>query len=381
LAHGAMLAARQQQAHALERVARLLKALAGRSTEAISETTVAIGGTAPWHVSYLAEVYVDRLHLLDEAAIRIVVEAASRHPARWRVALRKHIDARGTTNRPEPARLLEHIGEREDVARLRKVAKSFRRASQDAELGRLLARRVAHRINVADQGRVVIHAGERLIPGSSVRRKVLALMCLLLARPDMALTRDQVLDALWPDLDPSIAVNSLNQTVYFLRRVFEEDYVEDLSPGYLHHDSDVLWLDPELVSSQSVRCAEFIRSLDSQPTPDQVDRLVDLYHGRFALDFEYEEWAAAYRDSMHASYLEIVERSVLADVASGHYDRGIRIARRALEIAPEAEQIEVTLLRLYRLTGAHSAAAEQYSHYAGALRADLGVDAPALDSL
>ena len=38
----------------------------------------------------------------------------------------------------------------------------------------------------------------------------------------MSSTRDQVLDALWPELDPVDALNSLNQTVYFLRRVLEE---------------------------------------------------------------------------------------------------------------------------------------------------------------
>ena len=29
-------------------------------------------------------------------------------------------------------------------------------------------------------------------------------------------------------------------------------------------------------------------------------------------------------DSLHAAYLEIVERSVLDDLTSGHYDRGNR---------------------------------------------------------
>ena len=64
-----------------------------------------------------------------------------------------------------------------------------------------------------------------------IRRKVLALLCFLLTKPDMSSTRDQVLDALWPELDPVDALNSLNQTVYFLRRVLEERYVDDLRPG------------------------------------------------------------------------------------------------------------------------------------------------------
>jgi DNA-binding SARP family transcriptional activator len=265
--------------------------------------------------------------------------------------------------------------------RLRRLAKAFPRSSADADLGRVLARKVAQRVHVSDQGRVVIRAGARHVPGSSIRRKVLALLCLLLSRPEKALTRDQVLDALWPDLDPAVAVNSLNQTVYFLRRVLEEDYVEDNSPGYVHHDSDVLWLDPELVTSDSTDCWKFLRSMPERPTPDEVEQLVEMYRGRFALDFEYEEWATAYRDSLHASYLEVVEQAVRADLESAHFERGIRIGRRALELDPRADLIEVTLLRLYRQTGAHAAAAEQYSHYAGVHRDEVGVDPPPLESL
>jgi two-component SAPR family response regulator len=66
---------------------------------------------------------------------------------------------------------------------------------------------------------------------------------------------------------------------------------------------------------------------------------------------------------------------------SGHYDRAIQLARRALDIDPDAEGLQVSLLRLYRSTGAHSAAAEQYSHYAAYLRDELGIDAPPLASL
>ncbi len=197
----------------------------------------------------------------------------------------------------------------------------------------------------------------------------------------MSSTRDQVLDALWPELDPPDALNSLNQTVYFLRRVLEEHYVDDLSPGYVHHDSDLIWLDPELVTSRSNDCRHLIKSFPLKPEPLEVDRLVGSYHGRFALDFEYEEWAAPYRDWLHAAYLEIAERAVAIDLGTGHYERGIRIARKVLDIDPGAENVEVSLLKLYRASGAYAAAAEQYAHYAAAIREQLGIEPPPLESL
>ena len=177
-------------------------------------------------------------------------------------------------------------------------------------MGRRLARRLAQNVFVEDQGRVTILVADRVVPGTDVRRKVLALLCFLLSRPDLSSTRDQVLEALWPELDPVDAVNSLNQTVYFLRRVLEENYVEDLSPGYLHHDSDLIWLDPGLVASRSNECRRLIKVMPGLPTMDQVSRLTETYRGRFALDFEYEEWATPYREWLHASFLEIVERAV-----------------------------------------------------------------------
>ena len=166
-----------------------------------------------------------------------------------------------------------------------------------------------------------------------------------------------------------------------MRREFEEDFNEDLSPGYVHHESEVIWLDPELVSSSSSKCLDMIRRMAPDPTPDQVESLSTAYGGRFALDFEYEDWAATFRDSLHASYLQIVERAIAADLSNGHFDRGIRIARRALEVDALAESVEVSLLRLYRASGAHSAAAEQYTHYASRIRQELEIEPPPLDSL
>jgi ATP/maltotriose-dependent transcriptional regulator MalT/DNA-binding SARP family transcriptional activator len=333
--------------------------------------------SSPAHTTILAELVAERLHDLSAETFDSLRKEADRRPLRWQSALRMTLDRPGPS-RLRAAQLLDEVGAPEDIRRLRSIAKSLK---ADGQLGKRLARRLAPRVVVEDQGRVAILIGSRLVVGTEVRRKVLAALCFLLSRPDFSATRDQILDALWPDLDPGVALNSLNQTVYFLRRVFEPEYKEEVSPEYLHHDSDVLWLDKQLVSARSADCWAIVGAASSEPAPEQLQRLSDTYQAKFALDFAYEDWAAVYRDGLHASYLQLIEAAVTADMASGHFDRAIRLARRALEVDPEAEELELSLLRLYRQTGAHSAAAEQYGHYAAAIRSQLGVEPPPLEAI
>ncbi len=193
--------------------------------------------------------------------------------------------------------------------------------------------------------------------------------------------RDQVVDALWPDQDPAAASNSLNQTVYFLRRVFEPEYVEDLSPGFVRHETDLLWLDPELVSAESITCRRWIDEARTSSSWAIVDSLSHAYTGRFALDFEYEDWSATYRDNLHASYLEVIEKAIDDEMQAARFDRAIELCRRAMDVDPTSEPIERQLLRIYRTTGAHAAAEEQYRHYAAAVSEELGIAAPPLGDL
>jgi LuxR family maltose regulon positive regulatory protein len=365
--------------HGTRRTAELLVATCSGET-ALRKAVVVTIETSPWHLTEVSETLVPLLPTLDDKCRKIIQEAAQLHPNRWRAELRSCLDDPRRAS-PEAAAILEEIGERTDVLRLRRFAKGHRRNRRTSNFGRGLARRLADRVFVEDQGRVVIRVGPREVAGSTIRRKVLGLLCFLLARQESAATRDQVLDAMWPDLDPVVATNSLNQTLYFLRRVFEEDYAEDLSPGYVHHENDVIWLDPDLVTSRTNECRRLIRAMPVQPSPDDVAQLATTYRGRFALDFEYEEWAAAYREMVHAAYLEVIERSLLEDMTTGHHERAIAVARRALEADPGSDQIEVSLLRLYKSIGAHSAAAEQYAHYSSVMRDELGIDPPPLESL
>jgi two-component SAPR family response regulator len=172
----------------------------------------------------------------------------------------------------------------------------------------------------------------------------------------------------------------LNQTVYFLRRVFEPHYADETSPGYVGQDGETIWLDSELITATSRRCLTVIREMPEDPSPEGSLELATLYAARWALDFAYEDWAGAYRDALHAAYLRVIEHAVRIDLDAGQFARGTFLAERAAEVDPDADEIKISLVRLYRLSGAHAAAAEQYQHYAVSMR-ELGVEPTSFSEL
>ncbi|HUQ77882.1 MAG TPA: BTAD domain-containing putative transcriptional regulator [Patescibacteria group bacterium] len=332
-------------------------------------------------LSIAAELVVGNLHQLSGDALAAVGAEALLRPGRWLPSIRLMAADSNHVSAPLGARLLSSVGVDSDVALLNRLGKIRRVHGADRHLGRTLARKLAAHVFVEDLGRVSISVGSTVIGGHEVRRKVLALLCFLVSRPRHSATRDEVLDAMWPDMDPAAAANSLNQSVYFLRRIFEPEYAEDTSAGYVHQDSELIWLDAELVSSRSQSCARLIADFERTGDPHFARLLSADYSAKFALDFSYEEWTVGFRDWLHVSYLRVIESEVRRAVDSRRVEEGIHLARRAVEIDPENEDLELSLLRLLRSSGAHSAAAEQYSHYAGLLRRDLGIEPPPLDAL
>lgn len=376
----ALAFAHRQQAWFWWKSIRLTRALVSTASE-LNTMLGSIDSGDAGHLSIQAELVSRRLSDLTPDALAKVTGQAHLRPERWRWPLRQILSDPGA--RPSDIRmaveLLDVVGDRSDVPLLRHLPR--RKALKIPDAGRLLAKRLAPKAYVEDLGRVSLRIGDQLVAGTSIRKKVLSLLTYLLTRPQFCASREQVIDALWPEMEPEAGANSLNQTSYFLRHILEPTATDDTAANLLDSRADLIWLDPNLVSSRSSECQGLISVMRRNPSPELVTKLAETYTGRFAADFLYDDWASGFRDSLHASYLDRVERAIVADTNAGAFERALFVAQLALQADPEAEQIELCLLRLYRRMGATAAAAEQYSHYASVFRDQLGLEPPPLESI
>ena len=334
-----------------------------------------VGPDEGYCLSMLADELSRNLHRMsDEARARVEAEARV-VPERWREALRQ-ATAEGGPSSSEGARLLSVVGLSDDADFLRSIAstcKAFRPYAAS------ITRRLAPTVYVEDLGAVRIRLGDSQVVRVR-RRKVLALACFLSSRQGMASTRDEALDALWPELGPDTAANSLHQTIFYLRRVFEPGYREGLSPGYVVFDGEVVSLSSDLVDSASRRCWKTLGNY-SADSVEGATRLLRLYRGKYALDFAYEDWASSYRENLHAAVLARVEAAMEASASAGSTDAAIGLAHSLMAIDPAADGIELALVRIYKSSRRHAAAAEQYAHYASVVRDELGAEPPSFDEI
>jgi DNA-binding SARP family transcriptional activator len=337
----------------LERLARGMP----ESLEEVLETALSTGRLA---LDQLADVIVESGRVVPLQS-ETIARAIALRPSRWLPALRRQLH-RGAPDGLSAASLLDRYGEFEDVSRLRAFAKAYRKRGASPKLGLQVAHRTSPHLVVRDLGRCQFQIGDRVVLLSGIRRKAAALLLYLATQPGQVAHKEQVLDALWPDADPDSALNSLNQSLYFLRREIDPWYEDELSTDYVGFGGDLLWLDAELVSLAS---SEFLRAAAQIRSGTDMSSAIDLvraYPGHFAPEFEYEEWAMDWRSKVHSVLLELAHSAIESLTKGNNVDGARELAVALLDIDPGASEIERRLISLLWSTGASSAARAQYEH-------------------
>lgn len=304
---------------------------------------------------------------------------AHSYPGRWRPLFRRLIRSRPASPADDgAAAILASIGDEADVELLEEWERARHRQAGDRRLARSLARRQSATLIIHDLGRSSISVGERVVPIGSMRRRAAALLLYLVTRPGQSATREQVMEALWPDADADQATNSLHQTLYFLRReISPEDDAARLLVDFVPMEGELVYLEPDLVQARS---AAFLRQATTEiGTGSELRTMISLaasYPGRFAPEFEYEEWAEGWRQRVHTAFLRLTEEAALRATSLGRPGDATAILTHALTIDPEALDLYPALIRALRATGSHAASREAYAHFATAHRGALDEDPP-----
>lgn len=221
-----------------------------------------------------------------------------------------------------------------------------------------------------------VSVGSRVVEDPEWRlRKAKSLVKLLTLASDHRLHREQVMDLLWPELDPDAAANNLHKILHIARRALEPNLAPGSPSAYLRLQKDWLvlqcsgtpWIDAEAFEAAA---AVARRTRD----PADYRSALELYTGDLLPEDRYEEWAATRRDALRLEYLALLGELARLHEARGEYGLAIEALRRIVADDPAHEEAQTALMRLYALAGQRHQALRQYEQLREALRRELDTE-------
>jgi DNA-binding SARP family transcriptional activator len=212
--------------------------------------------------------------------------------------------------------------------------------------------------------------GEKVPESAFSRKKARALLKLLAIQPGYRLHRDQVIDVLWPDLEPQAASAQLYKAVHHIRQALAS--TDPRARDSLGSREGLLELSGEIGSDLEVfeRLAE---EAESHPSLESLQRAVAAYIGDLLPADRYEEWTLACRDALRDRSL-----GLLVNLGASLLDRrdlgsAADAFRRVLAIDPTREDAHRGLMQVFALQGSRDRAVRQYRMCVDALERELGV--------
>jgi DNA-binding SARP family transcriptional activator len=208
--------------------------------------------------------------------------------------------------------------------------------------------------------------------------KPAAVIKLLALEPSHRLHREQLMDVLWPELEPSAAAANLRKAVHYARRA-----LEPLDAAYLVASRGELLSIPR--GELSLDVDEFRTAVAAARRAGEIAeyrRAVELYRDGLLPEDRYEPWAVEPREELRLEFVTALDELTATLEAHGEIEPAIAMALRVRAEEELREESHVRLMRLYALAGRRQEALRAYEHLCKVLADELGVEpAPATQRL
>jgi DNA-binding SARP family transcriptional activator len=215
-----------------------------------------------------------------------------------------------------------------------------------------------------------------------------ALFKYLAYRAGTAISRDALMDLLWPDLDPETCQNSLHKAVHMLRQTinialgWNGKELLEFSGGSYALRADGLWVDA-LQFKRAIFAAKWCERLGDTPAMQRgYEEAVGLYDGELLEDDYLVEWAIPERERLRGDYGMALRKLATLYRESGDVERSAAYFRKLLTADPCAEDAYRALIEMALAMGRRGEALRLYRQCKETLERELSLlPSPELEEL
>lgn len=227
------------------------------------------------------------------------------------------------------------------------------------------------RIHLLGPFRVLI--GDRAVDDDRwPRRKAKQLLQILALSSRFRLHREQLMEALWPDLSSQAAANNLNKTIHMARRALEPQLKSGADSAFVRRAEEQILLDgPAGVWVDAEAFERLGREAAGGSDGPALEKALELYLGDLLPENPYDDWCWSRRQQLRLLHRDLVSQLAAVYEREGKLREAAARLLDLLSLEPADEQSHRRLMSLYARMGKRRQALLQYQHCREALEREL----------
>lgn len=173
-------------------------------------------------------------------------------------------------------------------------------------------------------------------------------------------SKEQIIDAIWPDANLDNADNNFHVTLFRIRNALFPHVFTKEKCLYKVNENFKIWFDVVLFEDCSKK-AEAIKS-QSEDRIKLLEKAVTLYKGSFMDEF-YSEWIDLKRNELETKYLRVLSSLANCYEERGETEKEIRILEKLISEDHYQEDAYKKLINCYKKLGDNIASKNVYKKY------------------
>ncbi|MBI1743613.1 tetratricopeptide repeat protein [Candidatus Acetothermia bacterium] len=191
--------------------------------------------------------------------------------------------------------------------------------------------------------------------------------------------QDELIEHLWPDVDPERAAANLRGRVAELRKILEPTLVRGTQSQFIvtRHGGYVLakeadcWIDMEEFSRLESKGRQQEKEGRFKDAAHSYEAALHLCRGDYLAENRYEEWALQPKDRWRERRVDLLSRLAECSAKCEEYREAIKHIKRALEIVPTQENFYQQWIRYAHQLGDFVEAKKAYDKCVHILKQEL----------
>jgi len=231
-------------------------------------------------------------------------------------------------------------------------------------------------------GQFRVWRGRRLITSKEWKgRQHQRLFKLLVFERGRLFSHEELIDLLWPSVEPDKAKALLRRRISELRRILEPQlkrgshsrYILTCPGGYRFNPEADCLIDAEEFARYKKQGEEFHYQKRWMEAICAYEAAARWYHGECLEEDRYEDWAIPLREKWREAYFELLSSLAECYARVGQYRRAIARCNQLLQLCDHRESVYMQLMLYHHLSGDRAQALRVYERCRSVLQEKIGI--------